>query len=138
MFSLTFGARRLLFLSHFGFFPSSAMATVSDRVSRFTGEELTRQVEPLVVAGWKLDLREREIISKDFKFGNFNQAFGFMTRVAMQAEKMNHHPEWSNVYNRVSVTLTTHSAKGLTVNDVKLALFMDRAANETGVKTGLQ
>ena len=72
----------------------------------------------------------RDAISRVLKFKNFNQAFGFMTRVAMQAEKLNHHPEWSNVYATVDITLTTHSAGGLTELDIKLATFIDKCAGE--------
>ena len=68
------------------------------------------------------------MISREFVFADFVEAFGFMTRVALMAEKRNHHPEWSNVYNRVSVTLTTHDANGLSMNDIELARLMDRAA----------
>lgn len=67
-------------------------------------------------------------ISRKFEFKNFSEAFAFMTRAALQAEKMNHHPEWSNVWNKVDVTLTTHDAGGLTENDVKLAKAMNRFA----------
>ena len=61
-------------------------------------------------------------------FKDFNQAFGFMTRVALKADKMDHHPEWFNVYNRVEVTLSTHDCSGLSQNDIKLAIFMDEVA----------
>ena len=71
----------------------------------------------------------RDAIEKTFKFKSFNAAFAFMTRVAMQAEKMNHHPEWSNVYNTVNVTLTTHSADGLSELDIVLATYMDRISS---------
>lgn len=67
-------------------------------------------------------------IAKTFKFDDFNAAFGFMTRVALKADKMDHHPEWSNVYNTVKVELTTHDAGGVTSKDVALAGFMDKAA----------
>ena len=67
-------------------------------------------------------------IAKTFKFRNFAQAFGFMAECAIHAEKLDHHPEWSNVYRTVDVTLTTHSANGLTELDIKLARFMDKAA----------
>ena len=77
--------------------------------------------------GWS-DVPERDAIQRSFTFRSFNAAFGFMTRVAMKAEKMDHHPEWSNVYNRVDVILTTHSADGVTVLDRELALFMDKIA----------
>jgi 4a-hydroxytetrahydrobiopterin dehydratase len=64
-------------------------------------------------------------LRKEFKFDNFNQAFGFMTRAAMEIEKMNHHPEWFNVYNRITVELTTHDAGGITKNDVDLARILN-------------
>lgn len=67
-------------------------------------------------------------ISKKFKFSNFVNAFGFMTKMAIVAEKMNHHPEWFNVYNRVEVTLTTHDSGGITELDAKLATKMNKAA----------
>ncbi len=67
-------------------------------------------------------------ITRALKFGSFIEAFGFMSECALQAEKVDHHPEWSNVYSRVSVTLTTHSAKGLTQLDFDLAAFMDHVA----------
>ena len=70
----------------------------------------------------------RDAIKKTFKFRNFAEAFGWMSQMALVAEKMNHHPEWFNVYNRVEVTLTTHDADGLSAQDVKLADKMDAAA----------
>lgn len=70
----------------------------------------------------------RDAISRTFKFKNFNQAFGFMSRVAMKAEKMDHHPEWFNVYATVDVTLATHDVDGVTALDIELATFMDKAA----------
>ena len=77
--------------------------------------------------GWSAQ-SGRDAIAKTFKFKSFIEAFGFMTRVALHAEKMNHHPEWSNVYNSVSITLTTHDAEGLTELDVKLARKIEREA----------
>lgn len=77
--------------------------------------------------GWEL-LSDRDAIHKTFKFKSFNAAFGFMTRVALKADKMIHHPEWFNVYNKVEVTLTTHDAGGLSEKDIKLAKFMDKIA----------
>jgi 4a-hydroxytetrahydrobiopterin dehydratase len=77
--------------------------------------------------GWS-PVEGRDAITKSFKFKDFNAAFGFMTRVAMLAEQMNHHPEWSNVWNRVDITLSTHDAGGLTERDVKLAEAIERVA----------
>lgn len=77
--------------------------------------------------GWTLD-EKRPSISKTFKFKSFVEAFSFMTASALRAEKINHHPEWFNVYNRVDVTLSTHDADGLTELDFKLATFMNKAA----------
>ncbi|MGY9014018.1 MAG: 4a-hydroxytetrahydrobiopterin dehydratase [Rhodospirillales bacterium] len=74
--------------------------------------------------GWS-NVEERDAIFKLFQFPKFRDAFGFMTRVAIVADEMDHHPEWSNIYNRVEVTLTTHDAGGVTLKDVELAMFMD-------------
>lgn len=79
------------------------------------------------LAGWS-EVSGRDAITRKFGFTDFNEAFGFMTRVALIAEKMDHHPEWSNVYKTVEVTLSTHDAGGLTELDVKLAAAMDRLA----------
>jgi 4a-hydroxytetrahydrobiopterin dehydratase len=76
---------------------------------------------------WRYDAQRGGTITREFKFGDFTQAFGFMTQVALAAEKHDHHPEWSNVYNRVTMTWTTHDAKGLSSNDVELALIADQA-----------
>ena len=70
----------------------------------------------------------REAIAKRFTFADFSQAFGFMTRAALVAERMNHHPEWFNVWNKVDVTLATHDAGGLTALDIELAQAMDKIA----------
>jgi len=70
----------------------------------------------------------RDAIRKHYEFKSFNAAFGFMTRAAMKAEKMNHHPEWCNSYNKVRVTLTTHTSNGVTLLDIQLAKFMDAVA----------
>ena len=72
--------------------------------------------------GWSI---KKDKLHKEFQFNDFNQAFGFMTRAAMKNEKMNHHPEWFNVYNRITVELTTHDAGGITNNDVNLARILN-------------
>jgi 4a-hydroxytetrahydrobiopterin dehydratase len=81
------------------------------------------------LTGWKA-VDGRDAITRQFKFADFNAAFGFMTRVALKADKMDHHPEWSNVYNKVEVVLTTHDAGGVTDKDIELARFMDEAAGQ--------
>ncbi|OMH81961.1 putative pterin-4-alpha-carbinolamine dehydratase [Zancudomyces culisetae] len=70
-------------------------------------------------------VENRDAISKIFIFSGFNEAFGFMSRVALKAEKMDHHPEWFNVYNRVEITLSTHDCQGLSQRDVDLASFIE-------------
>ena len=79
------------------------------------------------LAGWS-EVKDRDAISKTFVFRDFNEAFGFMARTALMAEKLDHHPEWFNVYKTVTVTLATHDAGGLTELDIKLAEAMDRFA----------
>jgi len=78
--------------------------------------------------GWSLD-DDRDAISRQFVFKDFVQAFGFMSQSALIAEKLNHHPEWSNVYKTVNVTLTTHDCNGLSELDIKLAKAMDKIAD---------
>lgn len=80
---------------------------------------------------WQLDA-QAGTLSRQFVFADFVEAFAFMTRVALAAEKHNHHPEWSNVYNKVSVTWTTHDVAGLSTNDTDLALLCERFAQEAG------
>jgi 4a-hydroxytetrahydrobiopterin dehydratase len=79
------------------------------------------------LSGWS-EAAGGDAISKTFTFKDFNEAFGFMTRAALVAEKMDHHPEWFNVYKKVEVTLSTHDAGGVTDLDVKLAQAMDKIA----------
>jgi len=86
-----------------------------------------RKAIPTRLPGWR-PVDGRDAISKTFTFKDFNAAFGFMARVALAAERMNHHPEWLNVWNRVEVTLSSHDAGGLTERDLKLAEIMDRIA----------
>ena len=80
------------------------------------------------LAGWS-EVKDRDAISRTFTFRDFNGAFGFMTRAALVAEKLDHHPEWFNVYDKVEVTLATHDAGGVTERDIELAAAMDRLAD---------
>lgn len=91
--------------------------------------ELERKelLQPLLSNGWSL-VEGRDAIYREFLFKNFNEAFGFMTNVAIQADKADHHPEWFNVYNKVQITLSTHDCSGLSVRDIKLATFIDSVA----------
>lgn len=73
---------------------------------------------------------DRDAMIRHLKFADFNQAWGFMTRIALAAEKADHHPEWSNVYNNVDITLTTHDADGLTKRDLSLAVLIEEAAKD--------
>ena len=93
-------------------------------VEKLHGKQRSEMLAELAATGWNL-AEERDAICKTFRFKSFVQAFGWMAQVAILAEKLNHHPEWFNVYNRVTVTLTTHEASGLTERDVRLAKRMD-------------
>ena len=89
---------------------------------KISTEERSRALAQL--EGWEA-AKNREAIVKEYRFANFSQAFAWMTQVALLAEKMDHHPEWTNVYSRVSVVLTTHDAGGITQNDLDMAKQMD-------------
>ncbi len=93
--------------------------------AKLSSEERAKALNDL--PGWKANA-EGSAISRTFTFKDFNAAFGFMTRVALVAEKLDHHPEWRNVYRTVDVTLTTHDAGGLTQKDMRLAQLMDAFA----------
>lgn len=84
------------------------------------------------LTGWSVHAGDRPAIERTLRFADFNTAFAFMTRVALKAETMDHHPEWSNVYNRVTVLLTTHDAGGVTERDTTMARFIDDAAKALG------
>ena len=94
-------------------------------IARLTDPEREAALEAL--PGWSLSA-DGLALERELRFADFNAAFGFMTRVAIEAEKADHHPEWFNVYNRVDITLTTHDAGGLSARDVALARFIDRLA----------
>lgn len=91
---------------------------------KLEGKERQSALKELNDAGWSL-VEDRDAIFKTFRFKNFAQAWGWMSEMAILSEKMNHHPEWFNVYNRVDVTLTSHDVDGLSQRDVKLARRMD-------------
>ena len=90
---------------------------------RLSSEQISEELKNL--PGWSV---KDEKLHKDFEFEDFNQAFGFMTRAAMHIEKMNHHPEWFNVYNKLTVDLMTHDAGGITENDIQLAKILNSLA----------
>jgi 4a-hydroxytetrahydrobiopterin dehydratase len=92
---------------------------------KLSGE--ARKAELARLKGWS-EASGRDAITKKYVFADFNEAFGFMTRAALAAEKMDHHPEWFNVYKTVEVTLSTHEAGGITSSDVRLAEIMDKIA----------
>lgn len=92
---------------------------------KLTGDARTQALKQL--ANWQ-EVEGRDAITRGYQFKDFNEAFGFMSRVALVAEKMDHHPEWFNVWNKVEVTLSTHDAGGLTELDTKLAAKMDAIA----------
>jgi len=94
---------------------------------KLEGEDRDKALVALADHGWTV-AEDRDAITKRFVFSDFNAAFGWMTRIAMVAEHMNHHPEWFNVYKTVDVTLTTHDVDGLSNLDVALASKMDRMA----------
>jgi 4a-hydroxytetrahydrobiopterin dehydratase len=101
----------------------SGGVTVAEKL---TGNARKSALAKLV--GWS-EVKDRDAISRTFTFRDFNEAFGFMTRAALVAEKLDHHPEWFNVYDKVEVTLATHDAGGVTERDIELAAAMDRLAD---------
>ncbi|TKS83129.1 Pterin-4-alpha-carbinolamine dehydratase 2 [Collichthys lucidus] len=103
---------------------SSKMSSDSHWLSSADRDQVVMELR---ATGW-VEVDGRDAIFKELHFKTFNQAFGFMSRVALQAEKINHHPEWFNVYNKVQITLTTHDCGGLSKRDIKLAKFIDKIA----------
>ncbi len=96
-------------------------------IAKLAGEERADALSAL--EGWT-EVGGRDAITKSFTFKNFNEAFGFMTRIALHAERLDHHPEWFNVYKRVDITLTTHDCDGLSERDIRLARLIDAAAGD--------
>lgn len=109
----------------------SAPGLKKKTMGKLTQEQRENDLKPLLSNGWSVQ-ENRDAIYKEFLFKNFNEAFGFMTRVALQAEKMDHHPEWFNVYNKVNITLSSHDVNGLSQRDIKLASFIDKTAKPEG------
>ena len=99
--------------------------------NKFSPSDLTKALKG--VPEWH-EHKGKDAITRSLLFKDFNTAFGFMTRVAMEAEKMNHHPEWLNIYNRVDITLTTHTANGVTSHDFELASIINMIAEQMGAK----
>jgi 4a-hydroxytetrahydrobiopterin dehydratase len=96
-------------------------------------EDRKSQLPPLAETGWAA-VPGRDAIRKILKFHNFSEAWGFMSRAALVAEKLNHHPEWKNTYNVVDVTLTTHDCHGLSKLDIDLARAMDKMSDTAEVQ----
>ncbi|VDN94643.1 unnamed protein product [Brugia pahangi] len=108
---------------------SANTASHSQKVVMILNEQQRKQLlQPLINKGWKM-VEGRDAIRKNLQFKNFSEAFGFMTQVAMCAEKMNHHPEWFNVYNKIEVTLSSHDVNGLSKRDVELASYIEKLSN---------
>lgn len=94
---------------------------------KLTEDQRETLLKPLLASGWSM-VQNRDAIYREYIFKDFIEAFGFMTKIALMAEKMNHHPEWFNVYNKVQITLATHDVSGLSQKDVTLANFVDEVA----------
>ncbi len=100
---------------------------MSPKVAPLSDEARAAALADLAETGWR-EVEGRDAIVRSFRFGDFSEAFGFMARVALIAERMDHHPEWSNVYDRVEIVLTTHAAKGLSERDTAMAHAIDALA----------
>jgi len=109
-------------------FSSRSTKMAEPRGNKLSEGERVEKLGPLFSSGWNMVEGGRDAIHKEFLFKNFNQAWGFMSRIALHAEKNDHHPEWFNVYNKVQVTLASHDVSGVSDRDVKLAKFMETVA----------
>nr|BAN20404.1 conserved hypothetical protein [Riptortus pedestris] len=109
-------------------FPRFIATGAKKKMGKLTEAERTNLINPLISKGWEMD-DERDAIVKEFNFKNFNEAFSFMTSIALTAEKMDHHPEWFNVYSKVKILLSSHDVSGLSSRDVKLANFIEEVAS---------
>ena len=110
----------------YGLGPHQVASRGDTMIQKLSSEERAAQVAQL--NGWQ-NVEGRDAIKRRFKFADFNEAFGFMTRIAIKAQEMDHHPEWFNVYNNVEITLSTHDANGITERDIRLARFINEVAN---------
>jgi len=101
---------------------------------RLTPEQIAQL--PTLLPAWQHDPDRGGLIQRQLRFADFSQAFGFMTQVALAAERLNHHPEWFNVYNRVDITLTTHDVNGLSARDLAMARLVDGLVHTFGAQPG--
>jgi len=105
---------------------------MASKKSKLTPEERDVKLNLLMNdKSWRLDETGRDAIKKQFVFKDFNEAFGFMTRIALKADKMDHHPEWTNVYNKVDITLSSHDVNGLSERDILMANFIEHCYHTT-------
>lgn len=122
------------FVKSFGYnsllrvFGAAKFSTVK-KMTKLDDEQRKTMLQPLLSGGWKMDTSGRDAICKEMVFKDFIHAWGFMSMVAVRAEKMNHHPEWFNCYNKVNILLSTHDVNGLSEKDIKLAAFIDQTAS---------
>ncbi|XP_018333338.1 pterin-4-alpha-carbinolamine dehydratase [Agrilus planipennis] len=120
--SRTYRSKRILSTTAINY---QSVVKAREMAHKLTEEDKTKALEPLLQNGWSV-VNNRDAIYKEFILKDFNEAFGFMTRVALLAEKMNHHPEWFNVYNKVQITLSTHDVNGISTRDIKMADFIEK------------
>jgi len=106
---------------------ASVTQTKRKKMAKLTEQERKETLIPLLNSGWTM-VKDRDAIYKEFLFKDFNEAFSFMSGIALKAEQLNHHPEWFNVYNKVQITMSTHDCGGLSAKDVKIANFMEHNA----------
>ena len=99
----------------------------ADDIPKLTDEQRAEDLKALLDIDWKV-LPDRDAIYKEFVFLNFNEAFSFMTQVALHAEKVNHHPEWFNIHKTVEITLSTNESGGLTMKDIEMGKFIEKSA----------